>query len=193
MLYRRSACITFLFSLQCLLSACGSVTIRDTATQSNIPIQGWMLELHRDVVIPPHRTRVFFQAGRLIYGINEFEPHCQLRVRDISEQAQDVHADLFTIGKVFGTLDQIVSNEPVRLAAAGGAFIVGGGNGNGNGESRQMYLYFMALHAEKQTNVTYLVCGGALDDPALAEYPTIQEIRTAMGDYATLVLPDQGN
>lgn len=189
MLYRRVALITLFFFLQCLVSACGPVTIKDTSTQSSIPIQGWMLELNQDLVIPSRRTRVFFQAGGLVYGISELEPHCQLRVEDISDQPQTVHAGRFAIVKVYGTLDQIVSNEPVRVAAAGAALIAGGG-GNGNGESRQMYLYFMELQAEKPTPVTYLVCGGALDDPAFAEYPTIQDIRAALGDHATLILAD---
>ena len=164
------------------------MTIKDATNQSYIPIQGWVLELHKDIDIPPRRTRVFFQEGRMLYGINDYKPHCQLRVRDISEQSQSVHADRFTIDNVYGAEDEIVSNDRIRLAAAGGA-VIAGGNGGGNGENRLMYFYFMGLHAEKQTNVTYLVCGGALEDPAFAKYPTIQEIRAAMGDYATLILP----
>jgi hypothetical protein len=188
--YRRVALITFFFCLHWLLLACGPVTIKDETNQSYIPIQGWVLELHQDIDIPPRRTRVFFQEGRMLYGINDFKPHCQLRVRDISEQSQSVHADRFTIENVYGFEGDIVSSDRIRLAAAGGTVIAGGGgNGGDNGESRLMYFYFMGLHAEKQSNVTYLVCGGALEDTAFAEYPTIQEIRAAMGDYATLILP----
>jgi len=184
---RRWILIAFLFSCHCL-SACGPLTIKDTTTQSFIPIQRGVLELHQDVIIPANRTRVFFQDGRLLYGINEYYPHCQLRVRDILEQTQTVQADRFTIDKVFGTLDQVVSSGPVRLAAAGSTVIAGGGGGGGNGESRLMYTYFMALHSDQQPNVTYFVCGGAFEEPALTEYPTLQDIRTAMGDYATLTL-----
>jgi hypothetical protein len=179
--------ITLLFS--CLwLSACGPLTIKDTTTQSHIPIQRGVLKLHQDVVIPARRTRIFFQDGHLLYRINEYYPHCQLRVRNILEQTQIVQADRFTIDKVFGTLDEVVSNEPVRLAAAGATAIAAGGGGGGNGESRLMYTYFMALHSDRQPQVTYFVCGGAFKEPAFADYPTLQDIRTAMGDYATLTL-----
>jgi hypothetical protein len=171
-----------------LLSACGPMTIKDTATHTFVPIQDWVLELHQDVTIPPNRTRVFFQDGRVVYGINEYEPHCQLRVRPISEQPQPVHADRFTIEKVFGTVDSIVSNGAIRLAAAGTAVVMGGGGG-GDGPSQVIYFYFMGLHSDKQPDVSYLVCGGALNDPALARYPTLQEVRASMGDYATLVTP----
>ena len=189
MLYRHVIFVILFFIVQGLLSACGPVTIKDETKQAFVPIQGWMLELHQDVFIPSQRTRVFFQTGRLLSGINELEPHCQLRVDDISDQPQAVHAGLFTIDKVFGTLDQIVYGERIHLASVGDT-VIAGGNGDGNGESRQMYFYFMELNAEKQPNVTYLVCGGALDDPAFAEYPTLEEIRAALGDYATLLLPD---
>jgi len=188
MIARRWILISFVFCCHCL-SACGPLTIKDTATQSFIPIQRGVLELHRDVVIPAHRTRVFFQGGRSLYGIDEYYPHCQLRVRDISQQTQTVEADRFTMDRVFGTLDQVVSNDPVRVAAVGATVIAGGGgNGGGNGEGRQLYLYFMALHSDQQPQVTYLVCGGALVEPAFADYPSLQDIQTALGDYATLTL-----
>jgi len=186
MIPRRWFLVMLALSCHCL-SACGPLTIKDTTTQSYIPIQRGILELHQDVIIPAHRTRVFFQGGRSLYGINEYYPHCELRVRDISEQTQTVTADRFTIDKVFGTLDQVVSSGPVRVAAAGATVIAGGGGG-GNGETRLMYTYFMALHSDQQPHVTYFVCGGAFEEPAFADYPTLQDIHTATGDYATLTL-----
>ena len=186
--YKRLTFITLLSTFHWLLIACGSMTIKDTTTQSYIPIQGWILELHQNVVIPAGRTRVFFQGGRILYAVNEYEPHCQLRVRDISEQPQAVHADRFTIDKVFGNVGELVSTDSILLAAAGATVIAGGG-GNGNGEGRLIYFFFMGLHADKQPHVTYLVCGGASEEPFRAEYPTLQDIVTSMGDYATLILP----
>lgn len=193
MIARRWIPIAFLFICHCL-SACGPLTIKNTTTQSFVPIQHGVFELHEEVVIPANRTRVFFQKGRLLYGINEWYPHCQLRVRNILEQAQTVKADRFTIDKVFGTLEQVVSNDPVIVAAVGASVIAGGGGGNGggNGEGREMYTYFMALRSEEQPQVTFLVCGGAVLEPALAEYPTLQDIQTALGDYATLTLDGDG-
>jgi hypothetical protein len=46
----------------------------------------------------------------------------------------------------------------------------------------------MALHSERQPQVTYFVCGGAFKEPAFTDYPSLQDIQTAMGDYATLKL-----
>jgi len=189
MIPRRWILMACLLSCHCL-SACGPLTIKDTTTQSFTPLQRGVLELHQEVVIPANRTRVFLQQGRLLHGINEYYPHCQLRVRNILEHAQTVQADRFTFDKVFGTLDQVVSSDPVQVAAVGATVIAGGGGGNGggNGEGRQMYMYFMALHSEQQPQVTYLVCAGALVEPFFADYPSLQDIQTALGDYATLTL-----
>jgi hypothetical protein len=53
-----------------------------------------------------------------------------------------------------------------------------------------MYTYFMGLHSDRQPHVTYFVCGGAFEEPALADYPTLQDIQAAMGGYATLTLDE---
>lgn len=152
-------------------------------------MQRGVLELHQNVTIPAHRTRVFFQDKRSLYGIDEYYPHCELRVRYLSQQTQTVEADRFTIDEVFGTLDQVVSNDRSRVVTVGATVIAGGGgNGGGNGEGRQMYLYFMALHSDQQPQVTCPVRGGALLEPAFADYPSLQDIQTAIGDYATLTL-----
>ena len=169
-----------------LLSACGPMTIKDAATQTFVPIEGWVLELHQEVTIPPNRTRLFFQGGRVSNGINEYEPHCQLRVRPISTQPRPVHPDRFRIDKAFGEVDSIVSNGPVRLAAAGSAVVMGGG-GDGDGPGQLIHFFYLGLHSERQPDVSYLVCGGPLNDPAFSRYPTLQEIRASLGDYATLV------
>lgn len=191
MLYKRLTLITFLLTFHWLLLACGPMTIKDEATQSYIPLQGWVLELRQNVTIPPGRTRIFFQEGRLLYGVNEYKPHCHIIVREITEQAQTVYAGRFAIEKVHGRVGEVVMNNLIRLAVVGSADIMADG-GNGNGEGMMIYTYFMKLHSDDQPQVTYLACGGVADYPALADYPTLQEIYTSIGDYAVLEPPVEG-
>ena len=167
------------------------MTIKDEATQSYIPVQGWVFELRQDVSIPAGRARVFFQEGRLLYGVNEYKPHCHISVRNITEQAQTVYAGRFTIEKVYGRDGEIVMNDLIRIAAVGSADIMADG-GNGNGEGMKIYSYIMKLHSDNQPQVTHLACGGVADYPAFADYPTLQDIDTAIGDYAVLVRPGAG-
>ena len=189
MKYKRLRLLSILLASLWLLSACGPMTIMDASTRSYIPIEGWILELHRDVAIPSGRTRVFFQAGRVLYAADEYQPHCQLTVRNLSDQPQTIHADRFVIERVFGKLGETVSSDSVRLAAASATPVLIADGGNGNGEGPQIYTYHMKLNSEDQPHVTYLVCGGAADFPALADYPTLQDIHTSLGNLAGLVLP----
>ena len=191
MLYKRLSLITFLLTFPWLLLACGSMTIKDETTQSYIPIHGWVLELRQNVTIPPGRTRVFFQEGRLLYGVNEYKPHCHISVREITEQAQTVYTGRFTIEKVYGRDGEVVMRDLIRLAAVGSADFMADG-GNGNGEGMKIYSYIMKLHSDIQPQVTSLVCGGVADYPAFADYPTLQDIYTSIGDYAVLVRPAEG-
>lgn len=186
--YKRLNFIMYLLALHGLLTACSTMTIKDEATRSYIPMQGWVLELHRDVSIPPQRARVFFQDGRLQYGVNEYRPHCHISVRRLSAQDQTVHAGRFSIEKVYGRVGEVVTGDHIQLAAAGSADIMAEG-GNGNGEGLKIYSYIMKLRSDQQPQVTHLVCGGVADMPALADYPTLQDIVNALGDYATLIRP----
>ncbi len=186
---RRSVLMTLLLVGCYCLCACGSLTIRDVEKQEFVPIERGILELHRDIVISPHRTRVFFQKGQIVYGVNEYDPHCQLRVRELSEEAQIVQSDRFSIDEAYGSVDEIVSSGDTQVASSVSAnLFAGGGSGDGNGEMRLMYTYHMSLHSDRQPFVTYLVCGGAFEEPAFADYPTLQDIEVALGHYATLTL-----
>ena len=49
----------------------------------------------------------------------------------------------------------------------------------------------MRLSSAEQPDVYRLVCRGGEDNPADAIPPSIQEMRRALGDYATLQLPEE--
>jgi hypothetical protein len=90
---------------------------------------------------------------------------------------------------VYGRDGEVVMKDLIRLAAVGSADIMADG---GNGEGMKIYSYLMKLHSDYQPQVTYLACGGVADYPAFADYPTLQDIYTSIGDYAVLVRPVEG-
>jgi hypothetical protein len=51
-----------------------------------------------------------------------------------------------------------------------------------------MKIYTLYLHSDRQPDLLSLVCGGAFDSPALASRPTLQDIESALGEYATFKL-----
>ena len=174
--------LCLLFALQ----ACTPLTIRDAATSTYVPMQTGSLELHREVRFPRERTRVFFQDGEILSSINEFKPHCQLEIGPLRDEVQRVRPDRFEITRISTRIDPVVMVQQVRLAAVGmgvGAFF-GGVDG---GVTRQAQAFLFRLHSERQPQVRQLNCGGAFEDPGLAQWPTLQDIARALGGYATLV------
>jgi hypothetical protein len=174
-----------------LLAACGPLLIRNEATRDYVPLHNASLELHRDVVVPPDRARVFFQDGMTQPSINEYRPHCELTVRNLVDRPQTIYADHFTVERVSSDIVHVVASGGVVVAinvdlqlAIGG----GGSDGDGDGEGRLLKIYTLYLHSDRQVDVLSLVCGGAFNSPALAARPSLQDIATALGGYATLQL-----
>ncbi len=64
---------------------------------------------------------------------------------------------------------------------------VGAFSGEG-GVTRHTQVFLFRLHSERQPQVRQLNCGGAFEDPGLAQWPTLQDITRALGDHATLRL-----
>jgi hypothetical protein len=174
-----------------LLAACGPLLIRNEASRDYVPLSNASVELHRDVVVPPGMARVFFQAGVAQTAINEYRPHCELTVRTLAERPQTIHADHFTVKRVTSDIVHVAASGGVVVAVSAGLQLTSGGGGGGSGgdgEGRLMKIYTLYLHSDRQPDVLSLVCGGAFDLPALATRPSLQDIKTALGDYATLQL-----
>jgi hypothetical protein len=184
-------CVIAALSAVLLLAACGPLLIRNEATRSYVPLRDASLELHRAVVVPPERARVFFQQGVVQPGINENLPHCELAIRNLAARPQTIHADHFTVERVSADIVHVVTSGIVVVAMNAEFPLVsdgGGGDGGGDGEGRLMKAYTLYLHSDRQPEVLSLACGGAFNLPALALRPSIQDIGTALGDNATLEL-----
>ena len=165
--------------------------IRNEATRDYVPLRNASVELYRDVVVPPGMARVFFQDGVAQAAINEYRPHCELTVRNVVERPQSIYADHFTVERVSSDIVHVVASGGVVVAISADFHLAsgdGGSDGGGDGESRLMKIYTLYLHSDRQPDVLSLVCGGAFNSPALAERPSLQDIETALGDYATLQL-----
>ena len=141
--------------------------------------------LHADIIIPPGQLRASFQGGKLLNGASEFEPRCELELRDFSEEPQTIHAGTYTVGTVRG-LDRYVlrPDENILMAAADILQLASDG-----GDSQwYMRTYHMKLQSEVHEEVPALICGGAYNYAFYVRYPDLQDILAALGDYAVLKL-----
>jgi hypothetical protein len=149
-------------------------------------LAGGQFILHQAVSITPGTVRVIFQQGAVHPGASELQPRCELEVRRILETPQVIPAGSFRIGKVRG-MQRFVRRQPdgVMLAAAGETILLADDTSN----EWYMYTYRMQLISDQsQDEAPTLVCGGAYNFAFYVRYPTLQEMRDALGDYATLKL-----
>jgi hypothetical protein len=58
-------------------------------------------------------------------------------------------------------------------------------------------MYFeevrMTLRSDKPSDIRNLTCRGVLTDPGWVEPPTLAEIREALGQHATIKVPEEKN
>jgi hypothetical protein len=141
--------------------------------------------LHEDIVIPPGRLRASFQGGKMSYGASEFEPRCELEVRHFSEEPQTIHAGTYRIDSVLGQ-DRYTLNPDEKILLAAAEFLQLASDG---GDSQwYMKTYRMKLQSDVHADAPTLICGGAYNFAFYIRYPDLQEMQTALGDYAQIKL-----
>lgn len=168
------------------LTACTPKIPHDENSPYFAPAVGSQLILKKDVRIEPEKARAYFQNGVIVKSINYYAPHCQLEVNDVLAISQTVRADTFTITEVSADNLEIVQATNIQLAS--NTDIRASIGIHYPDVSDIMYARRMKLSSTQQTNVRALICAGVFDSPMDAEYPSINEMRQALGDYAELRL-----
>lgn len=167
------------------LSACQSGALTRPSGLLFDQLRGGEFTLHRNMIVPPGRVRIIFQEGTASLGASEFQPRCELELSRLLDTPQTIPAGSYRIGKVRGL--QRYVNRPAAgtlLAAADDQLRIADDGSN----FWYMYTYQMQLLSDQQPNAPLLICGGAYNYPFYARYPTLQEMRAALGDYATLAV-----
>ena len=158
---------------------------QDTASHYYLPPTGTQVELKQALTIPPGRTRVFLQGGKVTQGFDQYAPNCNFEIRTLSEQPQVISPEAFLVVKVQRLTEEVVLlSKPFRVAGMGFA-----GMDSDSGEPmivRGVHLWF---GSDTQPDVMRLTCRGGFDDPWRVDPPSINEMQTALGDYARLILP----
>jgi hypothetical protein len=183
--------LAILFVSALILAACStSSAVREAAGHGFLQLQGASLVLNRALTVPAGKARLFIQSGQapgsrvslLGGGFNQYQPHCSLEVRSVDHNGFEVRPDTFEITRVQASLQQVVSREPIRVAALRLAGMEGGGDGSA------MYHegYHFWLASDRQPEVMRVSCYGVFAEPPDLQPPTLEEIRQALGDVAEL-------
>ena len=174
-----------------LLAGC---TTGFTVSLSGVPSapipEGAVIELHQPITIPPGSTRVWFQSGRPAPGYDWHEPTCSLEVRTLDQNVeQTVEAGSFTVRRIQSLRDQAGLGTPgLQLAAVNVIAALGGGFGN-DGYFRIWKGYHFWLESVQQPEVLRMTCKGGYADEWKARSPSLADIRTALGEMASIHVP----
>jgi hypothetical protein len=167
------------------LAACKVGMLAGTGTTLFGALPGSEFTLHADIIIPPGQLRASFQGGALSYGASEFEPRCELELRNFSEEPQTIHAGTYTIGSVRGLDRYVLRPEESILVATADVLQLASDSGD---SQWYMRTYHMKLQSEEHEEVPVLICGGAYNYAFYVRYPDLQEMLAALGNYAVIKL-----
>lgn len=165
-----------------LLSACQQLAERDERSPRSRLAVGDSLVLTEALQVPAGHTRVFLQHGKVVgkVRLRRYEPHCNFEVRSVSDGLFTIEPDHFVIT---GRLDdevEIVRWEKPRHFAANVILA----DVDSMPQLNRMVRY--SLLSERQPEVMYMSCYGGFDDAWAVRYPSIQQMREALGDWVKL-------
>jgi len=148
-----------------------------------VPV-GSVLSVHEPLEIPPGRTRIWFQGGRATYGHNWYAPACNLEVSRLDRNhAQTVDPGRFTVRRVQQMMDR-TELAPIRAPVSMRVASV-----DADSISYLWLGFHLWLENPEQPNVLRLTCIGEYATAWQAVPPSVNEIRTALGRFASLELP----
>jgi hypothetical protein len=121
-----------------------------------------------------------------VRAFDSFWPNCNFEVGRLDqENSQIIEPDRFTVRRSQFLTEEVVQRaEAVHLASLRLA------DGQDSGGHSMIYEgWHLWLESPDQPDVRRLTCRGVFADPHRADPPSIAEIRDALGDIATLLLP----
>ncbi len=145
---------------------------------------GYRLILHQPIIIPPQRTRIFIQEGKITgTGFNSYEVSCNIEVRKLKDEPQRIEPDTFVVNRVQAFFEEVAASgwKPQTLAGLGLA-----GAAVDASPSNIFRGWHFWLHSEKQPDVIRLSCRGVFAAPWEAVPPTFEEIAWTLGTIASL-------
>jgi hypothetical protein len=155
------------------------------------PPAGSELVLNQPVEISPNAATVRFQFGKIVSGVQDFEPNCVFELTTVRETPQRVEPDVFVVTKVRSGSSIFRAERPQPPGLPG--LMKAGLSFEGSSPTRYYYQTEMFLRSERQPNVLMMTCQHAWQSPPsrfeFQRPPTVAEMRQAMGDYFTLKLP----
>jgi len=177
-----------LIVLVIFLTACASGTYSKTSKRPAVK-PGSYVQINHEYQIPNVFARIYFRNGKqtLKGDIDRFTPHCYILTHDIRQAGQPqqmIFPGRFYVTKVIESNDHF-GGRTTYAALAFGMF------GGPDGPSNVDYQLEMRLSSSEQPGVRALICVKNSTDYLDRRYPSLSEIKIALGDLVTIEAPGQ--
>ncbi len=169
-----------------LLGGCASLQSNDPASPYYAYTAGWRMQLHRALTIPAEAATVRLQYGRIVprNSVQEQDPFCVVELDTVRDVPQTLAPGRFEVW-------QVTRNVSTIMAARPGGFVRVGLVDDGS----PTFLYYITafrLRDPAQPALRGMTCAWnqmAPGNQARMRHLTLDEIRAALGDRATLIPP----
>ncbi len=168
--------------LPMMLIGCQQIPVADDGSPRSRIAVGSQIMVNKSLAVPAGHARVFLQFGAVVAKnkLDIYHPHCDFEMKQVSYGRLHIEPDTFTVTRVDDGEEQVVLNR-------GGLQHVAMRVGDGGGMiSMRVHYVRHWLHSERQPDVMRMTCHGGfvLSEPFDIPYPSVNDIRTALGEYA---------
>ncbi len=170
-----------------IASGCASLTENNPDRPSVNPAS--ILQVNQNLEIPSGKSRVFFQDGAVVplgKRIDKWSTYCSLLMQKKHASGEPnliVSPGQFEIIKVFES-ENYRGSRRTYVASLGWFYDVS--------SQRPVFVDFeieLLLKSAEQPNVRSLICEKRVDNWNLYDYPTLVEIRSAVGNLIEIKTP----
>ncbi len=175
--------LLWVLSAMALVSCAVSPVTDESSQYYRLPV-GATVVLNQDLIVPEGNARVFLQDGKVVKKtrLHVYQPHCNFQQRTVSDGTAVIKADRFKVTAVSVGDDMVVQNNAQVYVS----MVIGGGR---DGVTMINRYVRHTLSSSSQPQVMYLTCHGGFQMPYQAQFPSLIDIRAALGGVATIELP----
>lgn len=182
-----------------LLAGCAIHDPKDPASRYYDIPETVVVVIAEKITIPPGTAHAKLQDGQAIAHdrLRRYEPFCEIEVNDVVDTVQSIRTGRFAVSRVqrqqqWGTLAPpvlLAANSLDGTAMAGGRIGIGIGSLDDGGAPLVLYTVHLRLKSDEQPNVRELRCAAGWGLLPGAAYPTLAEMRLALGPLIRIEIP----
>jgi hypothetical protein len=169
-----------------LLTGCSGLESVDPASPYYAYAPGWVAQLNRPLTIPPDAATVRLQYGRIVprNSVQEQDPFCVVELDTVSPGPQTLQPGRFEVWRVTRSINPVAATASPFIRAA-----------HAMDDDEPTFLYYITafrLRDAAQPKLRGMTCAWnqmAPGNRALMRHLTLAEIRSALGDWMTLIAP----